>query len=475
MHYHIVGIAGAGMSAIAQLLLDQGHTVSGSDLHTNRLTTTLVERGAVVHCGHDPSYIADADALLATSAVQADHPEVVAAQAKGIAVLKRVDIWRIWSQERFIIAVAGTHGKTTTTAMLALALVHMGIDAGFLIGAEFPQLGTHARWGDPQAPLVIEADEYDRTFLALSPDIAVVTYVEWDHPDCYATAEDYNDAFIQFLSNTHKHIVVSEQAMHISNAMVWHRSQHQTPKTHIVTYGLQNGLTYRAQPSDDGNVHVYKHLSGGSGDTPTPSQVPFTSFSLAVPGMHNICNALAVVAVLDMLGLDCSIATQGLQHYRGVARRFEIKGEANGITVVDDYAHHPSEVVATLQAARSLYEKRRIVAYVQPHTFSRTQALLDAWPQALSHADVVLIGAIYASRESGRAFLTEPNPEEALALHLCACITDYGVAVTYVGTVEKAPAIVLPMLKAGDVLITMGAGDGFLVGERILQALRNAC
>ncbi len=473
MHYHIVGIAGAGMSAIAQLLLDQGHMVSGSDLHTNRLTTALVERGAVVHRGHDPSHVVGADALIATSAVQANHPEVVAAQDKGIAVLKRTDIWRIWSQERFVIAVAGTHGKTTTTAMLTLALVHVGIDAGFLIGAEFPQLGTHARWGDPQAPLVIEADEYDRTFLALTPDIAVVTYVEWDHPDCYATEETYNTAFIQFLSNTHKHIVVSEQAMHISNKMVRHRSQHQKPKTHIVTYGLQEGLTYRAIPSDDGRVHIYKHPSNGSGDTPTPA--PFTTFSLAVPGVHNICNALAAVAVLDILGLDCSIAIQGLQHYRGVARRFELKGDSGGVTVVDDYAHHPSEVAATLQAARSLYGQRRIVAYVQPHTFSRTHALLDAWPQALKNADVVLVGAIFASRESGQAFLTETNPEEALALHLCERITDHGITVTYVGTVEQATAIVLPMLKAGDVLITMGAGDGFLVGERVLHALRNTC
>src|SRR5262245_51277467 len=197
-HYHIVGIAGAGMSAIANVLLDQGHTLSGSDLQRNALADGLADRGATIYTGHAASNVGVADALVATSAVRPDHPELAAARARGIPVLKRADLWREWSRHRDIIAVAGTHGKTTTTALIALALDRAGLNPGFLVGGEVPDLGSNARWGNPNAPLVIEADEYDRTFLALTPFVAVITNVEWDHVDIYPTQEAYDAAFAEF-------------------------------------------------------------------------------------------------------------------------------------------------------------------------------------------------------------------------------------------------------------------------------------
>jgi len=195
MRYHIVGIAGAGMSAIAHVLLDQGHTIGGSDLQCNTLAGALAARGATIWLGHDAAHVAGADALVVTSAVTPDHPELRAARERGIPILKRTDLWREWSATRDVVAVAGTHGKTTTTAMIALALTRAGCDPGYLIGGEAPDLPRNARWGDPSAPLVIEADEYDRTFLALRPRMAVITNVEWDHVDIYASPEEYEAAF----------------------------------------------------------------------------------------------------------------------------------------------------------------------------------------------------------------------------------------------------------------------------------------
>ncbi|HEX5692205.1 MAG TPA: Mur ligase domain-containing protein, partial [Roseiflexaceae bacterium] len=200
-HYHIIGIAGAGMSAIANVLLDQGHTVSGSDLQHNALAEALLARGARVNVGHAAEHVAGADVLLTTSAARPDHPEIVAARERGIPIQKRADLWREWSRQRDVIAVAGTHGKTTTTALVALALTRAGLNPGFLVGGEAPDLGSNARWGDPSAPLVIEADEYDRTFLALAPRVAVITNVEWDHVDIYPTQESYDAAFREFAAS----------------------------------------------------------------------------------------------------------------------------------------------------------------------------------------------------------------------------------------------------------------------------------
>lgn len=442
MHYHIVGIAGAGMSAIAHILLDQGHTVSGSDLSANQATALLSGRGARVYQGHDPGYVAGADVLLTTSAARADHPELLAAQAQGIPLRKRADLWRDWSQQRAVIAVAGTHGKTTTTAMIALVLMRAGFDPGFLIGADVPDLGVSARWGDPAAPLLIEADEYDRTFLALRPRIAVITNIEWDHPDIYPTATDYFAAFAQFAAQTSEVMLLGEGCA-LGDIPV-RRS----------TYGLAEGSDYRAVLLEQ---------------TPlTRFSVGAAQFTLQVPGLHNVHNALAAVAVADQLGVATPLLAAALHDFRGTGRRFELKGSSAGITVVDDYAHHPTEVRATLAAARQWVLRSgsgasgRVVAYLQPHTFSRTMALFDLWPHAFADADLVLVGDIYAAREQGDA--------AALAQRLTAHIAAVHPAVQYVGNVAAAVQATLKLLQPGDLLLTLGAGDGYRVGEAVLAA-----
>lgn len=439
MHYHIVGIAGAGMSAIAHVLLDQGATVSGSDLTANRLTATLAARGATIFAGHDPAYLVGADMVVATSAVPADHPELAAARAQGIPMVKRADLWRTWSQQRAVIAVAGTHGKTTTTAMIAFILTQAGLSPGFLVGGEAPDLGGNARWGDPHAPLVIEADEYDFTFLALTPQIAVVTNVEWDHPDIYTSEEHYRAAFSQFTSQTRECLVVSEE---VDRAVVRCGAA-----TRWLVYGFGAACDWRGV--------------GYTGALQLTNGLPLV---LGVPGSHNERNALAALAVADRLNIPIAQALATLAQFRGTARRFELKGEANGVLVVDDYAHHPTEVRATLAAARARYPERRIVAFFQPHTFSRTATLLAAWSTAFADANLVLVGNIYAAREQG-------DPV-AMAHILCSRIGTNHPATMYVGAHAQAVATALAQLAPGDLFITLGAGDGDQVGIRVLDAYK---
>ncbi len=445
MRYHIVGIAGAGMSAIAHLLLDQKNVVTGSDLNTNRLTATLAERGAIIHPGHDPAYVAHADALIATSAVRSDHPELEAARAAGIPLLKRSDLWRDWSQQRPIIAIAGTHGKTTTTAMTALILTRAGLAPGFLIGSEAPDLGGNAQWGDPTAPLVIEADEYDYAFLALTPQIAVITNIEWDHPDIFPTAEAYTAAFEHFAGQTQNALLINDET-HIS---------HESVSARMLLYGFADESDYQARMIRNAQFEI----RGAA------LKDRFAACTLVTPGMHNVRNALAAIAVADQLGISPHIAAAALGEFRGTARRFEMKGEAGGITVIDDYAHHPTETRATLAAARARYTGRRIVVYVQPHTYSRTTALFEQWPTAFVNADVVLIGDIYAARETG-------DPA-ALAQRLAERIAEIHPDVTYAGALDQATMMTQERIRSGDVLLTLGAGDSYRIGERILDRLRH--
>lgn len=466
MRYHIVGIAGAGMSAIANLLLDQGHAVGGSDPAANRQTAALAARGATVFQGHSPAHVAGADAVLATAAVRPDHVELAAARVAGIPVLGRADLWRQWSRERRVVAVAGTHGKTTTSAMVAVALRAAGLDAGYLVGAEVPDLGGNAAWGDPAAPLVIEADEYDRAFLALAPDVAVITNVEWDHPDIYPTAEEYHAAFRQFAAaaSSPRRVVLcgdDEGAMALGPA-------------EATLYGIEERLA-----TDPVSCRLAPLDWTASGVTPTASggvyfdvwrysrrrmaQGRAGSQELAVPGAHNVRNALAALAVAELLGADLHLASKALVRFRGTARRFELKGEAGGVTVIDDYAHHPTEARATLAAARARYPGRRIVAYLQPHTFSRTAALLDDWPAALAGADLVLVGDVYAAREQGDA--------PGLARELAGRIAATGVEARAVGAVDAAAAALIAEARPGDVALTLGAGDGDRAGLALLEHL----
>ncbi len=467
MHYHIIGIAGSGMSAIAAILLDQGHSVSGSDLHSNRLTAALAARGATIHQGHAPTHVAGADAVLATAAARPDHVELVAARDAGIPVLGRADLWREWSHQRPVVAVAGTHGKTTTSAMIAVALRGAGVEAGYLIGAEAPDLGGNAAWGRPDAPLVIEADEYERVFLALRPAVAVITNVEWDHPDIYSSAEEYAATFARFaaLAPSPDRVVLCGDdpgalALGLAEATL---------------YGIEEALaadpvSCRLAPFDWSASGVAPTADGGARfDLWRYNRQRFArqrlgGLSLRLPGRHNVRNALAALAVCALLQAPLDAAARALAAFRGTARRFEIKGEAAGVTVVDDYAHHPTEARATLEAARLRFPGRRLVLYLQPHTFSRTAALLDAWPAACAAADLVRVGDVYAAREQGDA--------PALARALAERVAALGLDARYASDVEAAARLLAAEVRPGDVVLTLGAGDGDRVGVLLLEHLR---
>jgi UDP-N-acetylmuramate--alanine ligase len=463
-HYHIIGIAGAGMSAIANVLLDQGHMVSGSDMQRNTLTEALAARGATIFQGDDPAQGAAAGALIMSSAVRPKHPEVVAARARGIPILKRADLWRTWSKQRAVVAVAGTHGKTTTAALIALALTRAGLNPGFLVGGVVPDLGANGRWGDPAAPLVIEADEYDRTFLALTPAIAVVTNVEWDHVDIYPSQAEYDAAFRTFaesVAEPRNLIVCGDDAGALRAAS----------RPQAVQYGIddmvaRDPVSCRRALLDWSAANLREnsgaiHFEVWHYDQATLATRRMGDWQIRLPGAHNVRNALAALVAAQAAGAPLSAIAEALATYRGAGRRFELKGQAGGVTVIDDYAHHPTEVRVNLAAARGRYPGRRIVVYLQPHTYSRTRALLDDWASAFGGADVVRIGDIYAARETD-------------TLGVDATIMAGRIEhpdTRAVGDLAHAAAELLGLLRPGDVLLTLGAGDGQLVGEMVLSAL----
>jgi UDP-N-acetylmuramate--alanine ligase len=466
MRYHIVGIAGAGMSAIAHVLLDQGHIVGGSDMQRNALSDALAARGATIRLGHDPAYVEGVDALVVTSAVRPDHPELRAARERGIPILKRADLWREWSAQRDVVAVAGTHGKTTTTAMIALALMRAGREPGYLIGGEAPDLPRNACWGSPTAPLVIEADEYDRTFLALVPRVAVITNVEWEHVDIYESPEEYEAAFRAFagaVRNPGDLIVCGDDPGALRLAEV-----------HIdaTQYGIDEAVandpvSCRRALLDWMAANIHADAGGTTFEVWRYDQRSFATYSLGpcriqLSGAHNVRNALAALAATSTLGIAPAHAIAALAEYRGARRRFELRGQAGGITVIDDYAHHPSEVRATLAAARDRYPGRRIVVYLQPHTYSRTRALLDEWANAFGDADIVRIGEIYAARE--RDTLGIDNATLARRINHPDSQA--------VGGMAHAVEQLAKLLQPDDLLLTLGAGDGNKVGEMILEAFR---
>ncbi|MGC8801559.1 MAG: UDP-N-acetylmuramate--L-alanine ligase [Chloroflexus sp.] len=466
-HYHIVGIAGAGMSAIAHLLLDQGHTVSGSDLTTNRATTALAARGVRIWQGHDPAYVCGADAVLATAAIRGEHPELTAAAALGIPRLSRADLWQAWSAQRPVIAVAGTHGKTTTSAMTALALRGGGVACGFLIGADVPALGGSAQWGDPTAPLVIEADEYDRVFLALTPAMAIVTNVEWDHPDIYPTAADYSAAFAEFagqVRDRRRLLLCADDPGAVALDVDGQARR----------YGIDEQLTCdpvscRLAPLDWTASRVTVTAEGQQFDLWYYDRQTFARrfalmVTLAVPGIHNVRNATAALAAAAIWGADLQAAGTALATYRGSSRRFEVYGEVAGVTVIDDYAHHPTEVQAIIAAAQQRYPGRRVVVYIQPHTFSRTRSLWEQWPEACHAAAIVLIGDVYPAREQG-------DPA-VLATELVAYLVSRGVVAYYGGGIATAAERLVALVQPGDVVLTLGAGDSDRVAAMVIAQLQ---
>lgn len=451
-HVHLIGIGGTGLSAIAALLLESGLAVSGSDTQASPTTEHLKALGATIFIGHQAANISGADGVVVSSAVAADNPEVAAAQAAGIPVQKRADFLGDRMAGRIGVCVAGTHGKSTTTALIAHILVSAGRDPSFIVGAVLTNLGVNAHSGRGEA-FVVEADEYDRMFLGLSPTVAVITNVEHDHPDYYPTAEDYRAAFAAFVDLVPQQGLViacrdDKGAREIAELAAGRGKR-------LLWYGLKNGADWMAE-------NIQSNGQGGSDFVVTRSGATVGLVRSRLPGVHNVANSLAALAAVDFLGLDFNTARNALAEFQGVGRRFEIKGEARGVTVIDDYAHHPTEIRATLAAARRRYEGRPVWAMFQPHTYSRTRALLADFASAFGDADHVLVTDIYRSREA--------LDETVSARQIVARMSHPDAR--YVPALSDAVETLLSEIKPGDVLITLGAGDGHRVGEKVLEELQ---
>jgi UDP-N-acetylmuramate--alanine ligase len=446
-HVHLVGIGGAGLSAIARVLMEMGCRVSGSDQAASALTAALAEEGATVYVGHRAEQVSGADLLVVSSAIPAHNVELRAAQARNIPILKRADFLGQMMDGRVAVAVAGSHGKTTTSGMVATVLLAAGQDPTFIVGGQIAHLGTNARAG--RGPFVIEADEYDRTFLGLRPTLAVVTNVEHDHPDCYPTFDEFRaafEAFVALLPEEGQLVVCADDP----GARALGELAGAQGKS-VTRYGLAEGADWQA-------VNLQSNGAGGCDYVALRGGALKGLVRLRIPGAHNVLNSLAVLAASDLLDLPFDAVTQALRLFRGIGRRFEIKGVANGVTVVDDYAHHPTEIRATLAAARQNYPGRRIWAVWQPHTYSRVKALLDDFLTAFADADHVVVTPIYAARESDDLGVSSER--------VVACM-DHADARAVAG-LDQAVALLEAQVRPGDVVLTLGAGDSHVVGERLL-------
>jgi UDP-N-acetylmuramate--alanine ligase len=443
---HIVGIGGIGLSAIARILIARGVSISGSDLHASPITDALARLGAKIFIGHRAENVGDAEIVLVTSAAPMDNPEIVEAKRRGIRIVNRYNFFPELTTGKTTIAIAGTHGKTTTTAMIAAILVNAGFDPDVIVGGVVAELGGNARAGQGNY-FVIEADEYDRAFLGLRPHIAVVTSIEMDHPDIFRDVNDVARAFGEFIALVPQSglIVGCGDAERVGRAL-------QQANARKVRYGFDPANDWRA--SD-----IRLNARGGSDFTVWCGSETTGDWTLEIPGAHNVLNALAAIAVADEMEIDLQIARETLRTFRGAARRFQVKGEARGVTIVDDYAHHPTEIRATLAAARARYGNRKIWAVFQPHTFSRTQALLDQFAQSFDDADHVIVTEIFAAREwnapgiSGAQIVERTKHPDA----------------RFIAALDGCAQYLARHLKAGDVLVTIGAGDVHRVGEIIAR------
>jgi UDP-N-acetylmuramate--alanine ligase len=453
---HFVGIGGIGMSGIAELLANLGYSVSGSDARRSETTTRLEAMlGVTVFEGHAAANVGEADVVVVSSAVHAANPEVVEARRRGIPVIPRAEMLAELMRLRFAIAVAGSHGKTTTTSMIALVLERAGLDPTAVIGGRLSAFGSNARLGSGEY-MVAEADESDRSFLMLWPSIAVMTNIDHEHMDSYGSFADLQQAFADFANKVPFYGGVVACADDPSLAAVFPRL-----KRKLVTYGLQSREATYAGSSVElgafgGRCFVEKRVPHGLERLGT--------LELVVPGRHNLENALAAIAVGEMVGLDFARVAETLRGFHGAERRFERHGEAGGVLVVDDYGHHPTEIAAVLAAARATLGRRLVVAF-QPHRYSRTQQLLDHFGPSLKEADEVVLADIYAASEEPIAGVTV----EVLGASIARAT---GRPVHIAKALDAVLATILEIAKAGDAVITLGAGSIGTLPTRLVAALK---
>jgi UDP-N-acetylmuramate--alanine ligase len=449
-HAHFIGIGGIGMSGIAEILLNLNMKVSGSDLRRSAITDRLAQMGATIYEGHDAANVAGATVVVTSSAVSATNPEVLEARARKIQVIQRAEMLAELMRLKYGIAIAGMHGKTTTTSMVASVLAAGGLDPTVVVGGRVDALGSNAKLGKSQY-MVVEADESDRSFLKLSPILAVVTNLDREHMDCYRDMADVEQAFLTFIDKLPFYGAVTAC---VDNALL----KAILPRAHrrVFTYGVAAEADYRLEFLDAA-VGTFAHFQVMT------ALGPLGPFELHVPGRHNVLNATAAVAIAHQLGIEPEQIAEGLSHFRGVDRRFQLRGAARGVTVVDDYGHHPTEIRATLAAARECgYAKIHVV--FQPHRYSRTLDLLDKFGDAFKDADTVIVLPIYAASEEPIPGVTAERLAERIE----------GPQVQFAGDFAAAVAAVAAQAKKGDLILTLGAGSVSQLGPQILAALEGA-
>ncbi|MEN8135967.1 MAG: UDP-N-acetylmuramate--L-alanine ligase [Thermodesulfobacteriota bacterium] len=453
-HIHFVGIGGIGMSGIAEVLLNLGYRVSGSDLRETAITRRLKSMGGTINQGHQAEWIAGADVVVTSTAVKTDNPEVAAAYEQHIPVIPRAEMLaELMRLKKFGIAIAGSHGKTSTTSMVGWLLAQAGLDPTVIIGGTVNAFGTNAKLGEGEF-LVAEADESDGSFLKLSPVVEVVTNIDLEHLEYYNDLNEIKETFLQFISKIpfYGAAIICIDDPNIAEI-------YQYIDKRVITYGM----TAQAE------VHVREITTDGlksSFDVYRNDEL-LGPLTITQPGLHYVYNSLAAVCVGLELDISFPAIAEAMAGFSGVHRRVEVKGEMQGVTVVDDYGHHPTEVKATLAAMRAAWPNRRLVVLFQPHRYSRTQGLFKEFCTAFHEADVLVMTDIYAASEepiegiSGEALLLATKQHGQRQTH-------------FVAKVEELPSEVVPLLKRGDVVLTLGAGNILRAGEAILEKLDHA-
>ena len=446
---HFVGIGGIGMSGIAEVLLNLGYKVTGSDLGVTDITQRLRDLGAVVYHGHRAEQVGRADVVVTSTAVRKDNPEVLEAHRRGIPVIPRAEMLAELLKMKFSIAVSGSHGKTTTTSMIATVLAAGGLDPTMVIGGKLGSIGSNAKMGDGEI-IVAEADESDGSFLKLGPTMAVITNIDREHLDHYRDIDEIKEAFLKFANIVPFYgcTVACVDDPHVREILP-------EVKRRVITYAVDREADYRASGvrlrGRSSSFHVLRRGED------------LGEVVLNVPGACNVANAMAAVAVAMEIDMDFDAVREGIGRFSGVHRRLETKGEVGGVTVVDDYGHHPTEIRETLAAARQLWDGRLIVVF-QPHRYTRTKALFDEFTTAFPAADVLIVTEIYAASEEP----IEGVSGEALA----RAMARKGGEVVYVKDMEEVVERLMVVARPGDVIVTQGAGSVWKVGEAFLERYR---
>ena len=451
---HFIGIGGAGMSALAYVLIKRGYDVSGSDLNAGHMSAHLAEEGAMVFMGHDACQVDDVDGVVISTAIHANNPELVAAQKKGIPVLHRSDVLAALLNDADGVAVAGAHGKTTTSAMISCIAVESGVDPTVVIGGEVASLGGNALNGN--GPHVIaEADESDGSFLKFYPHLAVVTNIEDDHLDHYGTEENIYQAFKQFLGNIKEG---GKAILCVDNPKVRRLAQ-ETEKT-VLTYGMiGEGADYTAR-------NITYDVHGTTYELYYHDKF-VTEVHLVVPGRHNVLNSMGAFAAAREMGIEVEKILASLKKFGGAKRRFETKGKVDGVWVVDDYAHHPTEIGVTIKAALQT-KPERLLCVFQPHRYTRTKLLFDEFCECFRGCDELVIVDVYSAGEDPIAGTNSAKLVEGIKAAT-------GQRVLYIPRLSKAEEYLQEQAQTGDLIMTIGAGDVFKIGEELVRELeRNA-